>query len=54
MGLISRQNLHLTYVRVYGAERYGRRRIAQLMENDFLAVDADRTCEGINARARDA
>lgn len=54
IGLISRKNFLLTYVRMYGAELYGRRPIAQLMENDFLTVDADTTCEGINARARDA
>ncbi|MBO6903769.1 MAG: CBS domain-containing protein, partial [Parvibaculum sp.] len=54
IGLISRKNFLLTYVRMYGAELYGRRPVSRLMESDFLIVDAAATCEAINAQARDA
>ena len=54
LGLISRKNFLLTYVRMYGAELYGRRPVAQLMERDVLIVDANTSCEEINVRARNA
>lgn len=54
VGLISRKNFLLTYVRMYGAELYGRRPVAQLMERDVLIVDANTSCEEINVRARNA
>jgi two-component system, cell cycle sensor histidine kinase PleC len=54
IGLISRKNFLLTYVRMYGAELYGRRPVKELMERDILIVDAKTSCEAINARARNA
>ncbi len=53
VGLISRKNFLLTYVRMYGAELYGKRPVTELMEREVFVVDADTSCEAINARARD-
>jgi two-component system cell cycle sensor histidine kinase PleC len=54
IGLISRKSFLLTYARMYGAELYGRRPVALLMERDILIVDGGTSCETINARARNA
>ncbi|GMV61127.1 MAG: hypothetical protein AMXMBFR74_02960 [Parvibaculum sp.] len=54
VGLVSRKNFLITYARMYGAELYGKRPVAMLMERDVLIVDAGTSCETINTRARNA
>lgn len=54
VGVVSRKNFLITYARMYGAELYGKRPVALLMERDVLIVDAGTSCETINARARSA
>ena len=54
IGIVSRKNFLLTYVRMYGAEIYGRKPVTRLMERDVLIVDADTRCETINDLARNA
>jgi two-component system cell cycle sensor histidine kinase PleC len=54
IGIVSRKNFLLTYVRMYGAEIYGRKPITRLMERDVLIVDAETRCEAINDLARTA
>src|SRR5690554_5640026 len=54
VGLVGRKNFLLTYVRMYGAELYGKRPVALLMEQDILTVDGGVSCEAISAPGRDA
>ena len=54
IGIVSRKNFLLTYVRMYGAEIYGRKPVTRLMERDVLIVDGDTRCETINDLARNA
>jgi two-component system cell cycle sensor histidine kinase PleC len=54
VGLVGRKNFLLTYVRMYGAELYGKRPVALLMEQDILIVDGSVSCEAISAPVRDA
>ena len=50
VGLVSRQDFLLVYVRMYGREIYGRRPISSLMNRFPLVVDAAESCEEVNAR----
>jgi two-component system cell cycle sensor histidine kinase PleC len=48
VGLVSRQDFMLVYVRMYGPEIYGRSPITVLMNRAPLMVDAETTCEDIS------
>ena len=50
VGLVSRQDFMLTYVRMYGPEIYGRNPITCLMSETPIVVEADSTCEEIGPR----
>lgn len=50
VGMVSRQDFLLVYVRLYGREIYGRRPISSLMNRYPLVVDASESCEQVNAR----
>ena len=50
VGLVSRQDFLLVYVRMYGREIYGRRPISSLMNRFPLIVDSNESCEEINTR----
>ncbi len=50
VGLVSRQDFLLVYVRMYGREVYGRQPITALMNAAPVIVDAGMSCEEINAR----
>ncbi|MES1991030.1 MAG: ATP-binding protein [Pseudomonadota bacterium] len=47
VGLVSRQDFMLVYVRMYGRELYGRMPVSTLMNTQPVIVDADTTCEDI-------
>tara|TARA_R110000868_G_scaffold206339_1_gene455102 strand:+ start:89 stop:1279 length:1191 start_codon:yes stop_codon:yes gene_type:complete len=49
VGLVSRQDFMLVYVRMYGREVYGRSPITVLMNESPLVVDADTSCEDISS-----
>lgn len=49
VGLVSRQDFMLVYVRMYGREVYGRSPITVLMNANPLIVDAEMLCEDISA-----
>jgi len=49
VGLVSRQDFMLVYVRMYGREVYGRSPITTLMNENPLLVDADTSCEDISS-----
>lgn len=50
VGLVSRQDFMLVYVRMYGREIYGRQPVAALMTKNPVIVDASASCEEVNAR----
>jgi two-component system cell cycle sensor histidine kinase PleC len=50
IGLVSRQDFLLVYVRLYGREIYGRQPVTALMNATPVIVDAEASCEEINAR----
>ena len=50
VGLVSRQDFMLTYVRMYGPEIYGRNPITCLMNEAPIVVEAASTCEEIGPR----
>lgn len=50
VGLVSRQDFLLVYVRMYGREIYGRQPITALMNSNPVIVDAEMNCEDINTR----
>lgn len=50
VGLVSRQDFLLVYVRMYGREIYGRQCITALMNKSPVVVDAQMSCEEINTR----
>ncbi|HEY4345445.1 MAG TPA: ATP-binding protein [Parvibaculum sp.] len=50
LGLVSRQDFLLVYVRMFGREIYGRQCITALMNKSPVIVDAGMNCEDINAR----
>jgi len=49
VGLVSRQDFMLVYVRMYGRELYGRMPVSSLMNDDPVIVDAETSCEDIGA-----
>jgi two-component system cell cycle sensor histidine kinase PleC len=50
VGLVSRQDFLLVYVRMYGREVYGRQCVTALMNRNPVIVDAHMNCEDINAK----
>lgn len=48
VGLLSRQDFMLVYVRLYGREIYGRQPVTALMNKTPLIVEANEPCEEIN------
>ncbi len=50
VGLVSRQDFLLVYVRMFGREIYGRQCVTALMNKSPVIVDAGMNCEDINAR----
>ncbi|HUD51605.1 ATP-binding protein [Parvibaculum sp.] len=53
VGLLSRQDFMLVYVRLYGREIYGRQPVTALMNKTPVVVDAAASCDDINARLVD-
>jgi two-component system cell cycle sensor histidine kinase PleC len=49
IGLVNRLDFMLVYVRMYGREIYGRQPVTALMGEHPVIVDADATCDEINA-----
>ena len=49
VGLVSRQDFMLVYVRMYGRELYGRMPVSSLMNTQPVIVDADTSCEDIGS-----
>ncbi|MDO8289773.1 MAG: ATP-binding protein [Parvibaculum sp.] len=47
VGLVSRQDFMLVYVRMYGRELYGRQPVSSLMNTHPVIVDAEASCEDI-------